>query len=79
MSLREGGPRMLRSLFGVLVSPQEYRKIGFGSVSVLSLSGLTSFIRQSIEALAPFHPFFYVKVTSDPSSYSNTYSWTHLE
>ena len=32
--LRAGGPRRSRSWFGVLVSPQEYRKPGFGFVSV---------------------------------------------
>ena len=33
-SLGAGGPHKSRSLFGVLVSPQEYRKLGFGFVSV---------------------------------------------
>ena len=33
---------MSRSLFGVVVMPQEYRKIGFGYVSVFSIwDGLT--------------------------------------
>ena len=36
-SPRAGGPPKLRSLFGVLVSPQEYRKLGFGFVSVFCI------------------------------------------
>ena len=37
-----------------------------GCLRILSLSGFTSFILQSIEALAPFHSFFYLKVDFGP-------------